>query len=290
MFKNKPKCLKSGIVFLSNIAFFPQDCRLISFNSRVLKDFLGFIRLNVCLFVTGIGVSGYLLFNPIDIRLLWVALSCFFVGAAGYSFNMRTDKEEDLINRKKINPFAMSNTGAILVICFIILGAFFSRFLSTLSIIFYWIMVVLDIVYSYFRMKKIFPFKNLFTGFGLTQVFFIGAANAPITIETITYYFVISLFIFITSLVSDLRDYDGDKAIDIRTIPVVLGYNNGKNFAYLSLILSSVAIFSLNLRGLYTLLLFVLPIVFYLHRDEPKAAHHYLLTSFTFLPLGILLI
>lgn len=254
-----------------------------------VQEFIEFIRFKICFSLASVSVLGYLLFSPIDLRLLFVALSTFFVGAAGYSYNQITDKKEDLINNKKINPLAASNKGLVLVISFILIGAFFSLFLSPLAILFYWIMVVLDIIYSYFRMKNIFPFKNLFTGFGLTQVFFIGAANSPITITTIFYYLAISIFIFIGSLISDLRDYDGDKATNIRTIPIVLGYNNGKNFAYLSIVLSSIAIFSLNLRGLYLLLLFVFPIIFHLRRNEPNAAHHYLLTSFTFLPLGILL-
>lgn len=279
MYKNKPNSLKPGIGYLIHPT-----------HIKTLKDFIDFIRIKICFFVTGIGVSGYVLFNPIDIRILWVALSCFFAGACGYSFNLITDKEEDLINKKKINPFTKNNAGINLVICFTIAGALFSVFLCPLSVIFYWIMIALNISYSQFRMKKIFPFKNIFTGFGLTQVFFIGAANAPITIETLTYYFIVSLFIFITSLVSDLRDYEGDKATGIQTIPVALGYLHGKNFAYLLLIVSSAAIISLNLKGLYLLLPFVLPIIFYLHENKPKAAHHNLLVSFMFLPLSVLLI
>jgi 4-hydroxybenzoate polyprenyltransferase len=290
MYKNGLRGINLQYDYLSNFDFFHPKSKLLTLKKESLKDFVEFIRLKVCLFVTGIGVSGYLLFNPPGLQAIWVALSCFFVGAAGYSFNMITDKEEDLINLKKINPLANSNTGLALVACFITAGAVFAFLLSPAAIVFYWVMVALDIAYSKFRMKKIFPMKNIFTGFGLTQVFFIGAANAPITLTTITYYVVVSLFIFITSLVSDLRDYEGDKATNIRTIPVVFGYAKGKMFAYFVLLLASAVILDMNLTRLYLLLLFSVPIIAYLYRNEPKTAHHYLLTSFIFLPLGTLLI
>ncbi|WP_406655793.1 UbiA family prenyltransferase [Methanolobus sp. ZRKC2] len=255
-----------------------------------MTEFFSFIRFKICLFVTGIGVSGYLLFNSLGFDVVFVTLCCFFAGATGYAYNLITDKSEDLINHKKINRFADSSTGMYLVYIFMLLGGLFSLFLSTSSMFFYLVITILNVSYSRFRLKKRFPLKNIMTGFGLTQVFMIGAANASLSNMVFTYYFIVSLFILLTSLISDLRDFEGDKKTGIKTVPVALGYNFSRKLSFILLFASSWTIYLFGLSGLNTLLIFSIPIAYYLYVDNPKSAHKNLLYSFMALPFGILVL
>ena len=256
-----------------------------------LKEFIGFIRPKICLFVTGIGIAGYLMFNSFDLKLLFVALASFFATAFAYTYNMITDKEEDLLNHKKLNRFVQGNSGIIFVGAFVVLGAIFSLYLSKLSVAVYFLLSITGAVYSYFRIKSIFPFKNLYTGFILSLVFLLGsAANSSITMQMIIYYLAISLHIVVISLISDLRDYEGDKSAGIKTVPVAFGYYACKKIIYGLLILFTLSVIALNLEGLFSLLPFIIPMVIYLKMNKPYHSHVAQMFSFMFLPFGIIFI
>jgi 4-hydroxybenzoate polyprenyltransferase len=100
-------------------------------------EFVSFMRPKIALTITGVAVSGYLLFNPLDWKLIFVILSSFFVTAGAYSFNLMTDREEDRINNKRLNQFVLNNKGYVFVAFFLALGTFFCLFLSRLSVLFY---------------------------------------------------------------------------------------------------------------------------------------------------------
>jgi 4-hydroxybenzoate polyprenyltransferase len=152
-----------------------------------------------------------------------------------------------------------------------LLGFAFLLFLPPLSILFSVSIVVTGVIYSFFRLKKYFLVKNFYTGFVVSQLLLLGAAN--ISNEAILYYFIFSVFFFIGSLISDLRDYDGDKTIDIKTLPVHLGYNLTRKITYFLLIGLSVLILGSSLYSLFPVFTFILIIFFFLIRDNPKMAH-----------------
>ena len=226
-----------------------------------INDLLDFIRFRICFSASLSAMIGYLLFNPLDINLIFVFLASFFVFGAIYSYNNITDKKEDLVNRKRINPF-VDNKGLWITIGCFFFGAIFSSFLPTISILFYITLTITGIIYSFFRIKRFFLIKNLYTSLGATQVFLLGAAN--LTIDAISSYFLISALIFIGSLISDLRDYVGDKAANIKTMPVRFGYDVTKKIIYLLLILFSIFVIKTNLYDLFILLPFALLMLFFL--------------------------
>jgi 4-hydroxybenzoate polyprenyltransferase len=234
-------------------------------------DFLRYVRFELCIFSAFIAASGYLLNNLLSGDLLFVMMSSFFVCAGAYSYNNMTDKTEDLINRKKANPFASNVAGKIATVLAFSLGFLFSLFLSPASVVFYVIAVFTSVAYSAFRLKKYLFLKNIYTGFGVTQVFLIGAANSPITSEIISYYVLLSVLILIESMISDLRDYAGDKAADIRTLPVYVGYEKVRY-----LILFAIAVYS-ALIILFTKLLVLLPFTtlmfLAINENKPHIAH-----------------
>lgn len=254
-------------------------------------EFVSFMRPKIALTVTGVAVSGYLLFNPLDWKLIFVILSSFFVTTGVYSFNLMTDREEDRINNRRLNQFVLNNKGYVFVALFLTLGTFFCLFLSRLSGLFYILALVMGVGYSKFKIKKVFPFKNFYAGFILPLTFFIGAAaNSQISDKTFIYYLLISLYIFTISLISDLRDVRGDKASGIRTIPVVWGKNLGEKAIYFSLSIFFLSVISTKSLGLYSLLPFLVPVAFFIKMGNPKKAHVSSMTSFMFLPFGIFIL
>jgi len=253
-----------------------------------LKELFQFIRIELCILAPFLSIAGYFLFNSFSADIIFVVLSSFFLFAGVYAYNNLTDREEDLINRKKINSYTLSNKGLIIVIICFLLGFIFSLFLPVLSILFSFSIVITGMIYSFFRLKKYFLVKNFYTGFGMPQLFLLGAAS--LSKEVILFYFVFSIFFFIGSLISDLRDYGGDKAVGIKTLPVYLGYVLTKRIIYFLLIGTLVFILQLNLYILFPMLIFAMIMFFFLFKDKPKMAHFYGSTSFVFLIIWLILI
>lgn len=255
-----------------------------------LSEFIGFLRPKICLFITGIAISGYLLFNPIGYRLVFVALTAFFASATSYCYNMVTDKEEDMINKKRLNLFVSNGNGVYIVAAFFIFSLISALQLSTFSISLYLVSVMMGISYSYFRIKEMFPFKNLYTAASLSISFLVGAGSVAVNPEMFSYVYPLFIPLFVISLTSDLRDYTGDKMTGIRTIPAVLGRRLTKVILYIAMATFSVMVLAGSVSGLYVLVPFTAPIAFYIHKNQAETAHQYSMLSFMLLPLGALLL
>jgi len=252
---------------------------------EIISNISEFIRLKICIFVCAIGMSGFLLFNPLNMSLVFVSLTSFLVAAGAYSLNNIRDVKEDRINRKKINPLVFSDKALpIILICFSI-GIFFSFFLSLYSILFSLVGTIISIHYSFFKLKKHFLIKNLYTGFGVSVVFLVGAIS--VNIEVVWYYFLISFFAVIISMISDLRDYKGDKINFIKTLPVSLGYDVTKNLIFLLIGLFSFLI--LFFSNLFILLPFVFIMLYFLYKNNPSSAHSFAGYSLVFLVFWLLI-
>lgn len=250
-----------------------------------IRDFFDYIRFNICIFSVFIASSGYLLYAQPSIDLLFVALSSFFVCVGAYSYNNIVDKKEDSINRGRINPFSSNFEGVIITASAFLAGFVFSLFLSPLSVLFYIVTFTISLAYSGFRLKKYLLVKNLYTGFGITQVFLIGASNFSITSGVIHNYILISAFITIGSIISDLRDYKGDKAANIMTLPVFLGYEKARRLVMLSLIFYSVWV--IGFSEFFVIGPFVLLMLFAVFKDNPAVAHLFGRYSFVLIALWL---
>jgi len=238
-----------------------------------LNELLEFIRFKICIFAPFLGITGYLLFNSLSTNIIFVALACFFVCIGVYSYNNITDKEEDLINEKPINTFVTSNKGYFVVIISFLCGTFFLFFLSFYSILVYVSSIITGLVYSFFRLKRHLLVKNFYTGFGITQLFLLGAVNGNFSVEIVLYYLLISIFFFSGTLISDLRDYKGDKYAGIKTLPIFLGYVHVKRIIYILLSILSIIILTSNLYNLFILLPFSLLMIFFLSKNKVNIAH-----------------
>lgn len=238
----------------------------------MISEFLDFIRIRICTTIAFIAMSGYLLFNPPDLNLLYVALSPFFIFAGGYAYNNITDKREDSINRKGINPIVESEGNYLIVFLCLFVGIVFSLPLSFYSILDAFLILLVSISYSFFRLKKYFLVKNVYTGFALPLAFLLGAFNGPVvTNEILQYYLLLSFFIFIGSVVSDLRDLEGDRKTGIKTLPVYLGFGRARKLTYFMLLVCIVLF--LMLPRFLILLPFTLFVIFFLHKNRVSSAH-----------------
>jgi len=265
---------------------------IISNNASVFKEFMGFIRLRVCLYVTSISIFGFLLFNPLGLKLFLVIFATFAATASMYSLNQLSDGEEDMINKKVLNRFVVNGKGFYIVISLLFFGLLFSVLLSMTSFLFLILSVTLGIIYSTLRIKRISSIKNIYAMISISLMFLVGATansnsiNSITTIDLIKVYLVLSIYILIISIMADLRDYNGDKLADIKTIPVMLGYNAGKRVIYLLFILFSILVVIENLISFYILLMFVPFILIYLIKDNVLNAYNLLSISFLSLPVS----
>jgi 4-hydroxybenzoate polyprenyltransferase len=209
----------------------------------MIADIAGFIRLRVCLSITLMTVAGYLLMNPPGMGLLFVTLSSFLSFSGAYAHNNMTDVEEDAANKRKVSRFAASRKGyAIVAACFLA-GLFFSFFLPPHSMFFVGAIAGLNIFYSKFRIKKYFAVKNVYTAFDIGLGFLYGAAAAPVFgVESVAYYIIISLSILAGSIISDMRDHEGDRKAGFRTMPVVLGPGSTGKIIYLLIAMLSASV------------------------------------------------
>ena len=253
-----------------------------------MGNILNFIRIRICISVTLIALLGYIIFNPLTTLILFVITSSFFLCASGYSYNNITDKKEDLINRGRINPYVNRKVGGCIVVFCFSIGLLSSYFLSSLSFIFAALFSVLIVAYSFFRLKRYFLLKNVYTSMLIAIPFIIGANMPFINMELVHHYLLVSLFIATGSMISDLRDYEGDRKNNIRTIPVVMGYENAKKLILMIIPVSMVLL--LTSRSLFTLLPFAFLILILVYKNKHHTAHSLGSFSFIFALLYLLLI
>jgi 4-hydroxybenzoate polyprenyltransferase len=250
-----------------------------------------FIRFRVSLFIAGIALSGFLLFNTLDYRAIAVFAGAFLASSASYAYNQSTDSPEDLANYGKINAILRSRYGKPLIVCFAFLGFLVSLLLLPLMCAaIYVVFFTLSALYSRLRIKERFPLKNIYTGLVVGAVFIYGATAGGFFIrEILPYYFMVSLLCFVLSLQSDLRDFTGDASEGIRTFPVVLGIENSKSLTLVA-IFTFAGLASFHYAYMYPIVPFMVLAAIFLHKEDYAMSQLWALASFAFLPLVLILV
>lgn len=252
-----------------------------------MSEILDFIRVEICFFCVFIAISGFLIFNKISINLIFVILSSFFLCASLFAYNNMVDKKEDAINKKRVSGLTLTRRGNfILAFCFTI-GLLSTLMLTLPSVIIYLLASFIGFTYSVFKLKQYMVLKNLYSGFSWSLSFLLGS-SPNLNHISFVYYVVISLFIFISSIISDLRDFKGDKVQMIKTIPVSIGYNKSKKIIYLFYTLFS---FFILLSGFNELLIFIpfcISIIILVNKNKIKLAHNF--SGFAFIAFTLKLL
>jgi len=247
-----------------------------------------FMRVETGLFVSGIAVSGFLAFNRMSWAVLFLAMAAFFSSAAIYSYNHRNDTAEDLVNNRKINRFASGRKGACIILFFISASFFCSLFLSSFSFAVYAASLLSGMLYSAFRIKRLYFVKNLYTGFAFSLVFLMGETASAFSYEMLGYLPVPFLSGIVLNLLGDIRGYEGDRAAGLKTLPVMLGVE--KSGYVLQAAVWSLALLALYYSVFISIIPFMALLSFFLARHDMKITRACILLSFATMPLFIMVI
>ncbi|MFH1237322.1 MAG: UbiA family prenyltransferase [Candidatus Aenigmatarchaeota archaeon] len=257
-----------------------------------IKEFLSFIRPENCFFTAGIAVSGYMIFNQANAVLLPLFLAIFCGTGASYAYNHLTDKAEDAINRSRLNAFVLDGKrGRNAVAALYLTGLAFSIFTSFMSLLVYLFLLLISFLYSGdARLKEKFIVKNVNTGMGIALSFLVGAmAGGLASADMLLYVLIVFMLGFAANVLGDIKGCIGDKAIGMKTLPILLGTEKTKVIIYSVVSLMSVLVVALGYAAFYPLLPFMAAAIFLLHAGRMKATRASLLSSFTFLPLMLVL-
>jgi 4-hydroxybenzoate polyprenyltransferase len=240
-------------------------------------------------FVSGIAVSGFLIFNQIGWAVLFLAMTAFFSSAAIYSYNQKNDTEEDLVNNRKINRFARGKGGVYIILGCIFMSFFCSLFLSFFSFAIYVASLSSGMLYSTFRIKRLYFIKNLYTGFVFSLVFLMGETTTGFSYGMLGYLLMPFLSGIVLNLLGDIRGYHGDKAAGLKTLPVTLGMEKSKYVLH-AVIWALVLLALLYYKLFISIIPFMVLLSFFLARHDMKITRACILLSFATMPPFILVI
>jgi len=227
-----------------------------------------------------LGAAGFLAFNHAlsGALLLWLASFC--VCAASCAFNNTTDVKEDTSNNRGIVIPGRKFSYPIIFV-FFATGFIFASYVSALSLAFYLLVMFSGVLYSGLRLKEYTGVKNLNSGFVLPLLFLMGAG---LSYQSLVSYFLISLFVFAGSIVSDIRDHDGDAKAGVKTLSVRYGRDVAKKTAYISLLIVLSLVIYLGIEKIIILPVFSIAMIGLIELDMPRKAHG--VAAFSFVGLA----
>ena len=221
---------------------------------------------------------------PYKISLKFVTISTLLIAAAGYLINDYYDKETDLINKdNKQNTLSKR----ALLTGYIILNstALILSFTFAFSNYIFWIFpssIILLWLYSY-RLKGLPFIGNIVVAILSATVPFLYLSIQEITIDcvsntykssvdlTIIFSFLAFFSTLARELVKDIEDMKGDKAQELKTIPILWGIKTAKFWTIffllctlfiLGLLIAGIDYFAFNLLSLVIAAIFgVLPLL-----------------------------
>ncbi|PAV05192.1 hypothetical protein ASJ80_12975 [Methanobacterium bryantii] len=204
-----------------------------------IKNLILFLIIN-SLFISSVGFSliyfSFLLLDIVpNINLL---LAMFFVILSIYNLNKLTDKYEDSINSPERKNYVLGNEKFILIITVLsytttLLLGFFVNILAVIILLFplfAGILYSVNIPLNIPRLKNITYAKNVTAALSWT----IEIIALPLTclykstIITILLSFFIFIKLVVNAVIFDVRDIEGDRENNIKTIPVVIGRTKTK--------------------------------------------------------------
>jgi 4-hydroxybenzoate polyprenyltransferase len=161
------------------------------------------------------------------------------------------------------------------------LGLFFALFLPLFPLILFLLSVPLIFAYSALRVKKMFLFKNAYTGFTMGLVSLIGASASGAISADAFYIFFTAFFIgSIGNLIGDIRGHKGDLATGIKTLPVRIGVDASKKLVHFMILGFPIYVLVSGYRLFYPFVPFMFLISLFLAMDRHKPARYSIVFSF----------
>jgi len=221
-----------------------------------------------------LAMLGFLLFHSASLSIIFVVISAFCFNAATRAYNSIKDVKEDAINRKRVNPFVHRREGKWIIGSLYVAGFASSLFLGTVAIAAYILVTIAGISYTLFSMNaRSFShlLKNFYSGANIPLLMVMGAGL--VNAEVLVYYFVLGLFIFLGSVISDLRDYSGDKQTGKRSLATVYSYGEGRLVAVASLLAFDFLVVGLSIFHLALFVAASFVMIALLFANKPRVAH-----------------
>jgi len=201
--------------------------------------------------------------------LLFAIISVFVIASAGIVLNDYFDFESDQVNapQRPLPSGKISKKNALLfsiiLFAFGLLLAFFINFYCFLIAV---INIVLEISYAVY-LKKTFFIGNLVDSFFVFSAFLYGAFIAPNNLPLLLLFAVLAFLANVgREIFGDLEDVEGDRKLNARTLPIVLGEKKSRLIASLfiiSAVILSILPFLVGRVGIYYLLvIFIADLIF----------------------------
>jgi 4-hydroxybenzoate polyprenyltransferase len=168
-------------------------------------------------------------------------IATFFLALSVYSLNKVTDLEEDSVNLpdrarfvKKYRDYILFVTVESINIAVIL--AFFTNPSALIVILFvFCVSVFYSVEAGKLRLKNMLLFKSITIAgtitLGAVLLPLVVHANVALIVLLVAYF--IFLTAFIDTVLTDVRDIEGDRKAGVRTIPVALGRNKTRNLLLL---------------------------------------------------------
>ena len=212
-----------------------------------IKGFLKLIRIELCVFGTiGFFVSGILAGDLVGFQTEYLLgfLIIFLSEAGAFAINDYFDYEIDKNNNRRDRPLVLGlisrRTALVTAIVLLLIVIILSLFLNNIATIIALISVPIFYIYSMGLKKKVL-IKNLLIAYSYVVTILFGSLVSDALLEPIIVYFAIMGFIvgLGSEIMFDIADVEGDKKLDINTIPNKFGL---KSAAVISVILYSIII------------------------------------------------
>ena len=237
-----------------------------------------------------------------DFQFILLVISILCITAGGYIINDIFDIKADKINKPtKVyieNTISKKNAFlAYILLCLLglVLGVYtsyikgnisYSIFFISIIILLYWyskslkrIAVIGNLVIAFLTALTIFivfvfEIKNTNTAFNLVEAISNFFISISITISIFIYIIFAFFMTFIREVIKDIEDVKGDYALQMKTLPILIGVKRTKNIALLIASLVFVFILFILKEELlqlpillwYTILFIILPFTWFLYK------------------------
>ena len=237
-----------------------------------------------------------------DFQFILLVISILCITAGGYIINDIFDIKADKINKptKVYIEKTISKKNAFLayiLLCLLglVLGVYtsyikgnisYSIFFISIIILLYWyskslkrIAVIGNLVIAFLTALTIFivfvfEIKNTNTAFNLVEAISNFFISISITISIFIYIIFAFFMTFIREVINDIEDVKGDYALQMKTLPILIGVKRTKNIALLIASLVFVFILFILKEELlqlpillwYTILFIILPFTWFLYK------------------------
>lgn len=235
---------------------------LIENRLKFLVQFLIFSSVHISIAAVLWGVITFLLLDAnFNFSLIIIFLLTFFV----YTFNRLGIEKGDEVNYPERVEFALRYGKIFLGLA--VIGFIFAIFLSFSFGIFVMIITILPIIACivYHFCKRYLLVKNfIIASIWACSVILVAASVNMINITVLSFFVFVFFRDFINSIFFDIRDIQGDKIANVKTIPIIIGVNNTLRILNIFNILSgALVILFVFFRFLPKFALFLIGLVFY---------------------------